>query len=509
MRRTYTTQMLRIGDEIRVMNKSLRATTVANLSYNSFSKLLTFSLSAVTGIILARNLTSSDYGIVGFAMIFISFLGQFNDLGVSPSVVQKETIGEDDLYTAFTLKSLLSILIFSTSFIWGSISQMAFDNPGVKAVVIVLAAEFFISGFGFVPTTILTRELKFKRLTVPQIASQVAATVVAITAVYLGFRYWSIVFSSLAGSVASVAIVFVLCPVRVRLQWDPKVAKEHLKFGSHLFLAGLMIFILMSADNFVIGAVEGATTLGFYAIAFNWGTKATSLITQTIHNILLSTFSRVQRDTVRLKRGYLTILEYVSFGAILANVLLLIVSKEILTLILAGGEMRWLPALLPLKILCVYGVLRAILEPVGSLVIAIGRPALIFKSNAIVAGLQAACLYPVLRYFGIGGVAVVVTLSYAVQFVIFFPALRREINLLYSEVFRSVRPAVLSGFALAAFGFTFDQFVNASWLSLGAKLALGGCLYLVTHGLITRWKIVKEAWDIVGAALLKPSQSPI
>lgn len=491
------------------LSEPLKAKTVVNLSYNLLTRVLVFILSSATGIILARNLSSSDYGIVGFAMIFMGFLGQFSDLGVTSSAIQKETLLENELYTAFTLKIALGLLLFFMSFIFADLSQWAFDNPAVKIVVIVLAIGFLIDCLGFLSRTTLTRELKFKRLTIPQIGSQIAASAVAITTVYLGFRYWSIVFADLATSVATVAIVFALCPVPLKFKWDPESARKLLKFGSNLFFAGLMTFALFNADNFVIGAVGGAAVLGFYSIAFNWGTKATNLIAQAIHKILLSTFSRVQNDAERLRRGYLTILEYVGFAAILANTLLLIASKDLLVLVLGAGTGKWLPALVALDIFCLYGTIRAILEPVGSVIIAIGRPALLFKSNAIVTTLQLACLYPALRYFGIAGVAVVVTVSYAAQFFIYFPALRKELGIAFSAAFRAVRPALLSGLVLAAFGLAFDRFVATSWLSLAAKLTLGPCLYLVTYGLVTRWRMIKEAREIIGTVLLKPSESRV
>lgn len=491
------------------MKDLLKEKTLTNLSYNILCRLFVFTLSSATGIILARNLTSSDYGIVGFAMIFIGFLQQFNDLGVTPSIIQKQNIEDKDIYTAFTLKILLGILVFSLSFAWGSLSQKAFDNPAVKPVIIVLSAGLLTDCLGFVPTTTLARELEFKRLVFPQLASQVTATAVAITAVYLGFRYWSIVFSNLSASVASVAIVFALRPVPLKLTWNWETAKGHLKFGSHIFLSGLLVFILFNVDNFIIGAVGGASTLGFYAVAYNWSTKATGFIGQAISNILLSTFSRVQQDLPRLKRGYLAVLEYVSFGAILANVTLFIVSRELLIIVLGGGTEKWLTALLALNVLCLYGAIRAILEPVGNMIIAIGRPALILKSNAIVAALQVACLYPTLKYFGIGGVAVAVTISYAVQFFIYFPVLRREIDLPYSLVFRSIRPALAAGIVLVVFGFSLDRFIITSWLSLVVKVAFGCSLYMVTYGWITEWKLLKEMREIIGTSFLKPSQSSI
>lgn len=484
------------------MNETLRSKTTANLSYTLFARLFTFLLASFTAIVLARQLSASDYGIVGFAMIFVDFLGQFSDLGISSSIIQKENIAQCDLYTAFSLKLLFALFLFSLSFAWGSVSQRAFDNPAVRVVIIVLATGFLINCFGFLSTTVLSRELKFKPLMVQQVGSQIAATAVALAAVYTGFRYWSIVFSSLASGIASAAIVCALRPVPFKLQWDTRAAKGHLEFGTHIFLSGLMAFALVNADNFITGYVAGAAVLGFYAVAFNWSNKVPGLIFGTIHSVLLSTFSRVQQDTQRLKRGYLSILEYVGFAAVLANGLLLIVSREMLTLVLGGGTGKWLSALTAMRILCVYGILRAMLEPVASLVISIGMPALMFRSNVIVATLEIALLYPALRYFGITGVALAVTVSYAVQYLVYFPVLRRAMDLRYRTVLRSVCPAVLSGCALAISGFILDRFLPTSWFSLAAKLTLGGSLYLITYGFMTKWKILEEARQVVGAVIL-------
>lgn len=491
------------------MDQSLKARTVANLGYNTICRLIVFILSSATGIILARHLSSSDYGVVGFAMIFIGFLQQFNDLGITSSIVQKETIQDDELYTAFTLKLILGFLIFSASYAWACLSEKAFDNPAVKWVVVILAAGLFINGLGFLPTTLLTRQLKFKLLTIPQIGSRLVATTVSIAAVYLGFRYWSIVLSNVAANIATVAIVWMLCPLPWKFRWDSRAAKEHLKFGSHLFLAGLMIFAMFNADNFIIGTAGGAAILGFYSIAFNWSTKVTDFIGQSIHSILLSTFSRVQHDAEKLKHGYLTILEYVSFAAILANVLLLVISKDLLVMVLGAGSEKWLPALAAMKVLCIYGIIRTIWEPIGSMLVTVRRPGLIFKCDAFVAAVEIACIYPALKYFGIAGVAVVVTLSYTVQFPIALPALRREIGLGYWTALNTLRPALASGCVLAIFGLAIDMLMRTCWLSLVLKLIVGSILYLGTYGIVTNWKMLKEAREIISLALPKISRPAV
>lgn len=484
-------------------SESLSFKTAGNLGYSMLSRLLVLILFSTTWIILARRLDSSDYGIAGLAMIFSGLLGQLSDLGISSSVIQKDTIEETELYTAFTLKVLLSVLIFVLSLVLGSISRMTFGNAALNTVVIVLAAGFMFDSLRFLPTVTLTRNLAFKRLTVPQVGSQLAATAVAIVAVYSGFRYWSIVFSIPAASIASAVILYALCPFRFRFRWDKHDAGRHLKFGSHLFFAGLVAFAVFNTDNFVVGAVSGAGALGFYTIAVRCATIAPGFISQSIHTVLLSTFSRMQQEIEMVKRGYLKILECVSFAAVLANTLLLLLSKDILILVFGAGTEKWLPAAFALEILSVYGIVRAILEPVGSMVVAIGRPELIFRSSAVVAALQAVCLYPAVKLFGIAGAAAVVTLSYSVQFLIYFPVLHRAVGLRSSMVFRSVRPAILAGCVLWAFGFTLDRFMAISWPSLFVKIFMGFSLYLIVYCSITGGKIFKDGLQLIEAAFYK------
>ena len=96
--------------------------------------------------------------------------------------------------------------------------------------------------------------------------------------------------------------------------------------------------------------------------------------------------SKIQQDRSKLKNAYLKVLEYVSFIAILANLCLFAVSEEFLYFILGQGTDKWLPALSAFRILCVYGIVRSLLEPVGNVIMALGMPNILIRAT-LVAGL--------------------------------------------------------------------------------------------------------------------------
>lgn len=95
------------------MTAALKNITLKNISYTAAGKVITFLFTMAANIVLARHLASSDYGIVGFAMIFISFLTQFSDFGLVSAAIQRQELTEDVLYTGFTMKFLLSAAVFA------------------------------------------------------------------------------------------------------------------------------------------------------------------------------------------------------------------------------------------------------------------------------------------------------------------------------------------------------------------------------------------------------------
>src|SRR3989338_9817209 len=104
----------------------LKIKTVKNIGFSAFSNIVKFLLSAVASIILAQILSPSDYGVVGFAMIFINFLARFSDLGISDAVIQRNQLDDRGLYTGYTTKFILGIVAFAVVFLLSPLVKLFF-----------------------------------------------------------------------------------------------------------------------------------------------------------------------------------------------------------------------------------------------------------------------------------------------------------------------------------------------------------------------------------------------
>lgn len=465
---------------------------IESIGYRAVARMVTFSLQAATSVVLARHLSARDYGIVGYAAIFVSFLAQFNDLGLGSALVQRKQLDARVTNTAWTLRVVLGVIAFCLAFPTSRLAAVGFRDPVVSTVLVVLSLDFLISSIGFIPNYLMQRELDYRRWIQPTIAAAAVRTAAACWLAVKGFGFWSIVIAGLAASMTQAAYFVCLDHRRLRFQLEKTVARELLRFGFPMFSSGLLIFALFNVDNFIVGAVSGAVVLGYYALAFNWGAMVCSVVAELVHSVLFPTFARMQDDAERLRRGYLRVLEQLSVLGVVTYVGLFCCAREFLVIVLGRGGEKWLPACHALQILCVYGVLRLLLEPLGNVLVALGRTRLLFRSNLIAACCEIALLYPALVFGGINAVAVVVTISFAVQWLVYWPAIRRDLNVPIADLKRVLLPACAAGVCAWAAGAAVRSALPFGIPTFALMIGTITVVFVVIQGWLSSWRWFEE-----------------
>src|SRR5579864_7605077 len=150
-----------------------RAKTFRNLLYTVLTRGATLVCVAVTSAVVGRNLSPSDYGVVGFATIIIGFLRNFSDLGLGSAIIRRPKIDERSLKSAFTLKIILSICAFSTAMLVAPFAHHFFEHPATGNVVRFLALDFLVSTVGFIPLIMSMREQNYRALVIPGVIGAV------------------------------------------------------------------------------------------------------------------------------------------------------------------------------------------------------------------------------------------------------------------------------------------------------------------------------------------------
>lgn len=474
------------------MSQSLKNVTVKNVSYNAIGKMIAFLFQAVANIILSRELTAEDYGVVGFAMIFVAFMKGFSGFGINKAAVYAKDFNEVAQKTAFTLRQCIGLLAFGITIGISFIANHFVHHPALPSVIRVLALAILVDSFSLVSTIILERNLRFSIISFAETALTVASSITAIILAKNDYKYWSIVYSFIVANFAFVVITYCAVPYRIRFGLDRSIARQFLKYGSTVFLTGLLSFGIMNIDNFIVGSVAGVTTLGYYTIAFNWGAMVATIMGAVVFTVIFPTFTRLKGDMVRTKHAYLQLVAFLSFFSVLCNIGMFCVADSFLISVLGKNSTKWIPAEMTLKILCFYGIIKTLVEPFVSLFMAQGDTRTPLKATLLVFFSELMLVYPAIRFGRIEAVGLAVLMAYCLQLSVYLPRLKQMNRISVGELVKTVSPAFMAGGFMILVNHFADPFLGNGIIKLITSICLLTIVYLLSYGVLTKWRLYTQ-----------------
>lgn len=468
---------------------------VKNISYNLVGKIITSIVQFAGNIFITRLLVASDFGIYSFASIINNLLLSFNDFGINPALIQKKNINEKELNTGLIIKICLGCVIAILAIVLAPLAANFIDDKAIVNVIRVCSINFIMSAFWLVPSVLLVRDGQFVVINKISVYSTILSTVCSVLLAYNGYGYWSLVLPTLINTLIIVVLYNIYKPFKFKFSYDPVFALYIFKFGSSVFLSKVIIQVLISSDNFIVGYIAGSAQLGYYALAFNWSSMLCGIAYTSIQSVIFPTFSKYQDDLNFIKQGYIKLIKYSALLGALSYVTLFVISRDLLVGILGSGSDKWIESLPCLRIFCFYGFIRMILEPFVSICMAIGKPDIVLKANLTAIIFQTLLLYPAVSMYGLEGAAIVVTIAILIQYAIYSSIVFKTLKITIIEIYKTVHPAILLvPVTLITYS---DTLWSYSLINMILKIVITLVLCIYIHGKITRWELEKELYGMI------------
>ena len=334
------------------------------------------AVALLTFLFLARLLSPEDFGLVALANTFITFSYVLVDQGLNAAIVQRQAIETRHLDSVFWTQLVLGLCFTAIGVGSATFIAEAFNQPSLAPVLRCLSLLSVVRSLIMVQQAILRREFAFQKIAVRALVGILAGGVVGILMAALGFGVWSLVGQQLTFEVVGVLIFWSLSQWRPRFQFSWDSLKELSGFGISIFGSKLLNFFNQNTDNFLIGFFLGETALGYYAVAYRVLQVLTQLLVDTINQVALTTFSRLQQDPENLFRTFfktLRLSSLVSFPIFLA---VSVLSQE-LVIIIFGYQ--WQFAAPVMQILSLGGLVYLILFLNQSIFASVGHPEILLR----------------------------------------------------------------------------------------------------------------------------------
>lgn len=241
-----------------------------NASWLIGARIVQMVLSLFVGILTARYLGPSNYGLINYAGAYVAFFTSLCNLGIN-SIIVKNFVDHPD-EQGETIGSTLMLRFLSSALSCGIIFAISlFADAGEPTTILVVALCSISLIFHIFETFNFWFQSRYESKRTA-IATFTAYVVTSIYKIILLILNKSVIWFAFATSVDYIAVA-VLLYIFYKKAGGPKLsfsfAKSRQLLGSsyHFILSGLMVAIYGYTDKFMLKQMLDSTEVGYYSTA--------------------------------------------------------------------------------------------------------------------------------------------------------------------------------------------------------------------------------------------------
>jgi len=353
--------------------RSLTRQTFHGVSWSFLGAVGQAVLQFVAIAVLSRLVTPEEFGTAAAATVVTGLAVMLSQLGVGAAVVQARRLDREGVASAFVLASALGLLLAGVLVAVAPLVGPIVGLPRGSWYLQLLSLVLVFGATSIGAQGLLERRMRLRALALVDLVSYgVGSLGVAVALAAAGFGAASLVWGQVVQALAAAVITYALVrhDVRPRAISDMvRAARRLFGFGSAYSLSQLGNWTANNGDNLVVTSLLGPASLGIYARAYQLLVQPANLIGTVSDKALFPAMSRIQDDTGRLARAYVSANSLIAVITLPAGALLLVLAPEIVAILLGDG---WQDVALPLQIFALVLLPRTAYKISGSLTRATG-----------------------------------------------------------------------------------------------------------------------------------------
>lgn len=434
--------------------------------------------------LLARLLAPREFGLLAFALVYITYAETVGDLGSGMALVYWPDRREDAAQVTFLVNAAAGVLWCVVTLLIAPFVADFFNAPNGTPIVRVLGVAFILKYLGNTHDALSRKDLRFRARFIPELSLAAVKAVISLVLAWLGFGAWSLVWGHLAGVGIRTALLWVVVPWRPTLRVPTDLFRPMLAYGRGIIVVNVLAAITHHADLAVVGRLLGTTALGLYQVASKIPEMTVVVLLWVVSTVLFPAFSKMHAAGESLRQPYLTATRYISATTLPASAGLFLLAQPVVAMVL--GQ-RWMDAVPILQALCVYTAMRAFSTHAGDVLKATGRAQLLAALSVVKAILVVPALLIGARY-GATGVAWGLSAAAAVSTIMTLVAASRLIHVGLGAIVTASLPSILASTVMAVPVFFWARWsihLPSAVQGLGGAL-IGAAVYVVTLTLLDR-----------------------
>ena len=454
--------------------ENLKEKTAKGLMWGAINNGTMQVLNLLIGIIVLRQLTPDDTGLVGMLAIFTAIAGNLQSSGFSTALINEKQPTAQQYNSVFWFNILMGGLLYVLLFMSAPLIAWFFHQPRLTDLSRFLFFSFFISSFGISTNAYMVKNMMNREITIINLTALVISGSTAIVMALNDMAYWSLAWQQVVNSAILILGRFYYVKWKPSLCFTFDYIRQTFSFSMKILVTMIVNTVNQNLLTVIFGRLfRDARVVGNFFQAYKWDSMAFQTVGGMVGQVAQPVLVSVREEKEREQQVFRKMLRFTAFLSFPALFGLALVAREF---ILCTIGYEWIECIPLLQILCISGAFMPIYTLYQNLVISHGRSDINMWLNIGQIVLQL-CIILLFYRQGITIMVIAYTIFNILWLGAWMPSAKRIIGLRFLNVLKDIVPFMLCGALVMVATFFATMAISNIYLLLVVRVLIAAALY--------------------------------
>lgn len=348
---------------------------------------------------LARILSTEEFGLVGAVAIFQAFASLIIDSGFSFALLQRREPTRLDYSTVLWFNLFVSALLYALLYLAAPLIADLFQGD---ARLIGLSRGMFVvlilNASAIVQVNRLMKRMEVKMVAVANTLGLFLGGIVGIILALKGFGAWAIVWQTLVLAGVKSAVLWMTGKWTPLLRFSVSSLRSFSGVASRMMGTSFLNTVFLNLYGFVIGNRVGLSSLGYYTQSDKWSKMGISSLSQVLTSTFVPALSAVQNEPERFRAIVSRMNRFTAYLLMPAMIGMMVMARPAFHLLFGT---KWDPSIVLFQLLALRGIFVVLNSLYNNYLLAKGEAGLIMKMEILRDTVALVALFVALPFVGL------------------------------------------------------------------------------------------------------------
>lgn len=285
----------------------LKSAAISGVKWNVISRAYSALAKMLQVAILTRFISKEEFGLLGVALLVNSFCMVFADLGLSSAVMHLQDLNRKQFSSFYWMNIFMGLGLTIVAGACSPLVAAYYHQPALVSIISITCLMLFTESIYTLQKTIQQKNLNFRFMSIVEILSATLLLISNALFAMNGFGIYSMVYSSLFGSVFK-ALAYIYIGLfrehNICLHFNFADVKRPLKIGSFMVGSGILDFFSIHMDDFIISKFFSMELFGVYTLCKTLASRIFQFVNPVVTNVLTPVMAKIQGDREKMTFYY-------------------------------------------------------------------------------------------------------------------------------------------------------------------------------------------------------------